>query len=315
MKSIRDSVSHRLAAALLAAAAPAWAQNPQFSFDAGSQALLNGEVIADDFAGPNDTDALMQNGFVGGFQYSGGKADFGRGFSLNVGDGEFIGASSNPLVRIDGDQSSAVRVAFKAWTLEDSEFLNQQPHFGYGLAETSATLNLEITGLVVGTTYEVDYSWTRLLIANEEHEAGNEDPAMASGRFFLDVGGFGPGVIVDETADNLLAPHASFDGNSAQLSFIATAPTMPVTIDAHAISDSALGNPTRDDLSSTIFRGTLNLSIRGADDPRYPVIIISEVVDGDLAGGADPDEHPRFVELTNCGDVDVAFGAGDEVAI
>jgi hypothetical protein len=39
-------------------------------------------------------------------------------------------------------------------------------------------------------------------------------------------------------------------------------------------------------------------------------VFISEVVDGTLPGG-----NPKFVEITNCGDVEYAFAAGDQVAI
>lgn len=297
-----------LAALLLAATPlPALAQ-PRFSFGAASDSNLAASVLADDYNGPPEVDSQASSGFVSPFYYSGGMANWGNTVNIAVYDGEGLVASANPLVRIDGEGTQQVRIAWKAWTLLDSNLWDPMaPYLLQGIADTQAILAFDLMDLQPGDTYTVLYAWTMEADADEEHELfpPGDDPAAAMGSLELDIAGFGPGLIFDESVDNLTGgPKYKYDADGAAIAFDAISSSVSITVDLDANANSSMADPPRDDLSSCIFRGTLTLTLL------EPIVIISEVVDGDLGLGA-----PRYVEITNCGEIDVIFSDAAYLAI
>jgi hypothetical protein len=306
--SLRVCICLLIGLSLAAGASPVLAQ-PRLSFGAASSANLAATVSADDFnGGPAVFAADQAFGFQSPFWYSGGRADWGNAVNIGVYDGEIVRASSNPLVRLDGDGTQQVRIAWKAWTLLDSEFSDPaQRYQAIGTAATEATLALALTDLTAGTAYEVWYYWTFEADAQEEHEdPAGDDPAAASGGLEVDIAsGGGPGPVFDEYVDNFSGgARYKYDAGFGGVQFVAAAHSESIVIDLDAQADSQLNNPPRDDLSSCRFRGTLVLRLVES------VVIITEVVDGDLWPG-----NPRFIEITNCGPIDVAFDSSDYLAV
>ena len=284
----------------------ALAQNPVFNFDAtDSGAELYADVWADDRA-----DAVVDwvtadsSNFYTPFTFSGGTVDWGNTLNIVARDGD-VRSSANPLVRLDGDGTSVISIAWKGFDILSTDGPN---YYGDSYSDMYSTLYLTLDDLIAGQAYTVVYRWTAEGVADEEQEAGLEDPAEAAGWLQFDVGGFGPGLAFDREVNNLgTAPQAIYLVGSGGFDLIATGTSVPVVIDVGAWAYCEFQNPNPSDDVLTIFRGTLDLFVFG--EP-IPGIIISEVVDGDLPGG-----NPKFVELTNCGEFDWAFGPDDFLAI
>ncbi|MGD8454446.1 MAG: hypothetical protein PVJ57_21745 [Phycisphaerae bacterium] len=289
------------------AVTPALAQ-PRFTFGSASDSSLAASVYADDYIDMPGFADDANGGFVSPFYYSGGVANWGNTINIAAWDGEGLVASANPLVRIDGEGTQQVRIAWKAWVLLDSNLPNPTaPYLLQGIANTEAFLAFALTDLLPGSTYTVQYYWTMEGDADEEHEVfpPGDDPAAAYGTLELDIVGGGPGLIFDEAVDNGLGGVMyKYDTGSGSVTFDAVGSSASVTVDLDAYVDAAMVDPPRDDLSSCIFRGTLALRLL------EEIVVISEVVDGDLGLGA-----PRYVELTNCGELDVIFSDAAYVAI
>lgn len=305
MRTARPSMHFLLSLLMLALPGSLLAQDPVFNFNAtDSPADLYAEVLADDFwTGGYDERSEDSSGFFTPFTFSGGTVDWGNTLNIVALD-EGVRTSSNPLIRLDGDGTERISIAWKGFDILSAE---ATAYWGYAYADVYSTLNLTLDDLVPNRPYTILYLWTAEGVADEEHDMGQEDPAYAAGWLQLDIGGMGPGLVFNRAVDNMgTAPPAIFLSESGGLDFYASGTSLPLTINVGAMGDCEFENPTADDNVLTIFRGTLNLFVLGDD----PGIIISEVVDGDLPG-----ENPRFVELTNCGYFDWTFGSDDFIGI
>jgi hypothetical protein len=285
------------------------AQDPVFNFNAAdSPAELYADVWADDLADATwwDTDTRTSSGFYTPFTFSGGTVDWGNTLNIVARD-QLVRTSANPLVRLDGDGTQHISIAWKGFDILSVS--DTGDYYGYADADVFSTLYLMLDGLIPNQAYTIFYQWTAEGVADEEHEAVQEDPAYAAGWLQFDVGGFGPGLAFNRAVDNLgTAPQAIFLAESGAFDVHSGGTSLPVVIDVGAMAYCDFQDPNPEDLVLTIFRGTLNLFIFG--EP-IPGIIISEVVDGDLG----TDGNPKFVELTNCGYFDWTFSSSDFLAI
>jgi hypothetical protein len=299
------------AVGLVWSSAPALAQAPVFVFDGSSStAALEADVFADDWlVTGSDADMQTAGGFYSPFPYSGGTVDWGNTLNIVAQDG-MVTTSANPLVRLDGDGTGRVSIAWKAFNILDCD--GTEAYDGTAESETTAQIILILDNLVGGQDYTVYYQWSVEGVADGEHEIppAQEDPESAEGLLNLDVGGFGPGSVFNAVVDNVVdaVPEWVFSGGSASIDFQTPGGATSVTlvIDVYALARSTFAEPGASDLVLTIMRGTLALTV---DEP-LPGIIISEVVDGDLAGGT-----PKYVEITNCGSIDWIFGTDDVLSI
>ncbi|HPF38538.1 MAG TPA: hypothetical protein P5081_20940 [Phycisphaerae bacterium] len=301
-----------------------FAQQPVFRFDNNaSQVTLDAHSYAwDCIAGDDDRTLVTINNIIPGFMYSGGVADWGAGASLTAQDGP-VSASANPLVRLDGDNTQVVRIAYKAWMLDSASVFETSPcYIADGFADTHATFSLLLDNLVAGDTYDIQYVWTLEARADEEHDdpAIEDDPGAGTIDLNLTIGAFGPGPLFSAAVDNAAAtpePGVILDDDDVTMTFTAGAPSLPVTIDMNAYAEQTMVYPTRDDAARAFLRGTLTLVIRHQSPPpadpielRDSGVIISEVV-----AGAVGVSNPRCAELTNCGINPVQFGPADELIV
>ena len=286
----------------------AQAQSPVFNFDGpNSPAFLLADVYADDPANPGVvTDTQTSAGFYSPFPFSGGTVDWGNTLNLVAQDGG-VSSSANPLVRLDGDGTQRVSIAWKGFNILSAS--NATEYYGDAYSDVLATLYLTLDNLVPFQTYTIFYQWTAEGFADGQHEASLEDPEYASGSLAFDVGGFGPGLVFARAVNNVGSrPLSVFLANAGAFNVMITSGTsLDVSVDLYAMADSQFVFPNFDDLVLTIFRGTLNLTVFGGP---LPGVIITEVVDGDLPGGT-----PKWVEITNCGYLDWAFGPDDRLNI
>ncbi|MBU0616325.1 MAG: hypothetical protein KKI02_01270 [Planctomycetes bacterium] len=283
------------------------AQAPVFNFNAAdSPAELYADVWADDlWDWPWDADTGTSFGFYTPFTFSGGTVDWGNTLNI-VAQDWWVTSSANPLARLDGDGTQRISIAWKGFDI--LSVVDTGDYYGDADADVFSTLHLTLDGLIPNQDYTIFYQWTAEGVADEEHEAVQEDPAYAAGWLQFGVGGFGPGLAFNRAVDNMgTAPQAIFLAESGAFDVHSSGTSLPVMVDVGAMAYCEFQDPIGEDLVLTIFRGTLNLTVFG--DP-IPGIIISEVVDGDLTGGT-----PKFVELTNCGYFDWVFGPDDFLAI
>jgi hypothetical protein len=290
---------------------PALAQSSVFVFDdSASTAVLEADVFADDWLVPgSDADVQTTGGFYSPFPFSGGTVDWGNTLNIVAQDG-VVTSSANPLVRLDGDGTGRVSIAWKTFNILDCD--GTEAYDGTAESETTAQIILILDNLVGDQDYTVYYQWSVEGIADGEHEVPTfqEDPESAEGFLNLDVGGVGPGSVFSEVVDNVDAavPEWVFSGASEAFTFHTAAgvTSVAVVIDVYALARSRFAEPEANDLVLTIMRGTLTLTV---NEP-IPGIIVSEVVDGDLPGGT-----PKHVEITNCGNIDWVFGTDDVLNI
>ena len=287
--------------------APVLAQAPVFVFNGSSStAVLEADVFADDWLiSGSDADNQTTAGFFSPFPFSGGIVDWGNTLNIDAEDGE-VKTSANPLVRLDGDGTGRLSIAWKAFNILHCN--GTEAYDGAAESEVTSQINLTLDNLVGDQDYTVYYQWSVEGLADGEHEIplAQEDPENAEGFLDLDIGGFGPGSVFNAVVDNVqdAVPEWVFSGASEALTFHTPGGVTAVTlvIDVYALARSEFAEPEASDLVLTIMRGTLTLTV---DEP-LPGVLISEVVDGDLAGG-----NPKYVEITNCGSMDWVFGTDD----
>jgi len=289
----------------------ALAQAPVFVFNSSSTAALEAQVLADDWPIPGlDADGQTTAGFFSPFPFSGGVVDWGNTLNIVARDGA-VTSSANPLVRLDGDGTGRVGIAWKAFNILDCD--GTEAYDGMAKSEVTSQITLTLDNLVENEDYTVFYQWAVEGRADGEHESfypTQEDPESAELSLDLIIAGFGPGPVFSTAIDNTrdAVPEAVSAGEAWTFDFT-TGPgvtSVQVEIDVSAIAQSEFAEPEGSDLIITIIRGTLALTV---NEP-LPGVIISEVVDGDLAGGS-----PKYVEITNCGDMDWIFGVDDAVNI
>lgn len=308
-QSVTSIILLACAVGLTWSSVPVLAQSPAFFFDATSSAELGADVYAYDGMVPGtDADNQTTSNFFSPFPFSGGVVDWGNTLNI-VAQVGMVTSSANPLVRLDGDGTGRISIAWKAFNILDCD--GTLEYYGTAESEVASTqISLTLDNLVGDETYTVYYRWSVEGVANGEHETfGLEDPESAEGSLALDIAG-GPGLIFNAAVDNVqdAVPKAVLSGGSESYDFYNPPGSTSVTalIDVYALARSAFTYPGADDLILTIMRGTLTLTV---NEP-LPGVLISEVVDGDLPGG-----NPKYVEITNCGDTDWSFSLDDVLRI
>ena len=288
--------------------APAWAQAPAFVFQDTSDASLAAYVYANDPFAPSDDEATAADGgFYSPFGFSGGVVDWGNTINI-VAQSGMVKSSANPLVRLDGDGTGRVSIAWKGFNILDCD--GTLEYSGRAESWVTAQIKLTLNNLVGGQDYTIFGRYSVRGRADGEHEAVLEDPEDAAISLDLDIAGSGVYQIYNFMIDNVLptVPKAVAQVGGEQYVFTTPAGATSVEVDVYvsAEANSTFVYPEDDDLVVTFVRGTLTLSV----EEQIPGVIISEVVDGDLSGG-----NPKYVEITNCGETDWTFDTDDVLKV
>ncbi|MCB9854031.1 MAG: hypothetical protein H6819_13095 [Phycisphaerales bacterium] len=306
----------------LLATTAASAQNPRFHLDpAASTAAHTADVFADNCIGAPEALNVPFQFFTEDFAYENGLADWGTGGTIVVNDGA-VTSSGDPVARLDGDDSSVLQLAWLAYSINSASVPPSSPCYtAISLTTTDATFVINLDNLVTGAAYDVHYRWTYEARGDEENEVllPPDDPTFGTISLDLDIGLFGPGHVFDAVVDNdniTPAPPTELGQSESVVQFIAPSGSIPITVNMDAFATQTMVYPSRDDAARCFMRGTLDIWIVPPGAPADPApladsnVIISEVVDGAVGNS-----NPRYAELTNCGNVGVQFGPGDELVV